>query len=141
MRAAKSPAAGASLLLAGLLCVSATTAPVVAQSLRQRVRAQALHTYYHGITAEIAQERIGAAGVPVLVELAADPSFTRRDNAVALLGWLGGAESTDALLALLAGPPGALDDPQEERAVLLAPQSLGQIAGRGERARSQRCSP
>src|SRR5262245_15186520 len=49
--------------------------PIVAQPLAaqrgslEAVRAQALHTYYHGITAEIATQRIGVEGVPALLQL------------------------------------------------------------------------
>ncbi|HEX2465832.1 MAG TPA: hypothetical protein VHR17_14515, partial [Thermoanaerobaculia bacterium] len=79
--------------------------PLAAQSLRERVRTQASYTYYHGITAEMAQERIGVEGVPALLELLADPSFPRRDNVVAFLTYLGAGESTTALLEVLASPP------------------------------------
>ena len=106
--------------------------PVAAESLRERVRTQASYTYYHGITAEMAQERIGAEGVPVLLELLADPSFPRRDNVVAFLTYLGAEESTTALLEVLASPPASVTVPEEDRALLLLPQALGHIAARGE---------
>ena len=106
--------------------------PVAAQSLRERVRTQASYTYYHGITAEMAQERIGAEGVPALLELLADPSFPRRDNVVAFLTYLGAGESTTALLEVLASPPASVTVPEEDRALLLLPQALGHIAARGE---------
>ena len=98
----------------------------------ESVRREALHTYYHGITAEMAQERIGPAGVPALLELLADPSFPRRDNVVAFLTHLGGGESTTALLEVLASPLAAVTVPEEDRALLLLPQALGHIAARGE---------
>ena len=97
------------------------------------VRAEALHTYYHGITPELARERIGAAGVPALLQLLGDPAFPRRDNVVAFVGFLGGVEATDGLLRFLAAPPAPLTAPEEDRALLLLPQSLGHIASRGER--------
>ena len=59
------------------------------------MRREALHTYFHGITAELAQERIGPQGVPALLELLADPSFPRRDNVVAFLTYLGAGEEHD----------------------------------------------
>ena len=62
----------------------------------------------------------------------ADPDFPRRDNVVAFLAFLGTSEDSRALIALLASPPAPLASPDEERALLLAPQSLGQIASRGE---------
>ena len=107
--------------------------PILAQpSELESVRAEALHTYYHGITAELARERIGAAGVPALLRLLAEPTFPRRDNVVAFLGFLGGVETTDGLLRFLAAPPAPIDAPEEDRALLLAPQSLGHLASRGE---------
>ena len=92
--------------LAVIALVWASAQPIVAQaSDLESVRREALHTYYHGITAELAQERIGAEGVPALLELLADPSFPRRDNVVAFLTYLGAGESTTALLEVLASPP------------------------------------
>ena len=98
----------------------------------ESVRRQALYTYYHGITAELAHERIGVEGVPALLRLLADPTFPRRDNVVAFLGYLGGGETTDGLLRLLSAPPASLAVPEEDRALLLLPQSLGHIASRGD---------
>ena len=72
-----------------MICVSAP--PIAGQASDfESVRREALHTYYHGITAEMAQERIGAQGVPALLELLADPSFARRDNVVAFPDLPGG---------------------------------------------------
>ena len=105
----------------------------------ESVRSQALYTYYHGITAELARERIGVEGVPALLRLLADPTFPRRDNVVAFLGYLGGGETTDGLLRFLSSPPVSLAVPEEDRALLLSPQSLGHIASRGDPARSRRC--
>ena len=106
--------------------------PLAGQSLRERVRTHASYTYYHGITAELAQERIGPQGVPALLELLADPSFPRRDNVVAFLTYLGAGESTTALLEVLGSPPAPVTQPEEDRALLLMPQALGHIASRGE---------
>ena len=114
-----------------LLCIAMLAPPATAQSDGDGVRAEALKTYIHGITDEIAQSRIGPQGVPVLLELLADPTFPRRDNVVAHLGWLGSGAATDALLAFLNDPPADVRLPEEDRALLLAPQSLGHIAGRG----------
>ena len=115
-----------------LACVALLTIPVAARA-GEDVRSEALKTYIHGITDEIAQSRIGPEGVPALIELLADPAFPRRDNVVAYLGWLGEANAADALLEYLRRPPADLTVPEEDRAILLAPQSLGQIAGRGHR--------
>ena len=120
-------------LAAWALLVWVSAQPMVAQpSDLASVRREALHTYFHGITAEIARERIGAAGVPALLELLADPTFPRRDNVVAFLTYLGAGESTPALLEVLASPPGPVTAPEEDRALLLLPQALGHIASRGE---------
>ena len=51
---------------------------------------------------------------------------------VAFLGFLGGVETTDGLLRFLAAPPAPMTVPEEDRALLLSPQSLGHIASRGE---------
>ncbi len=96
------------------------------------MRRQALYTYYHGITSELAHERIGVEGVPALLRLLADPAFPRRDNVVAFLGYLGSGETTDGLLRFLSAPPASLAIPEEDRALLLLPQSLGRIASRGD---------
>jgi hypothetical protein len=96
------------------------------------VRTQALNTYYHGITAEAARERIGVEGVPALLRLLADPAFPRRDNVVAFLGHLGAGETTDGLMRFLAARAAPIATPEEDRALLLLPQSLGHIASRGE---------
>ena len=115
-----------------LIWVVAARAIVAQPSDLESVRREALYTYYHGITAELAQERIGPQGVPALLELLADPSFPRRDNVVAFLTYLGAGESTSALLEVLASPPAPVTLPEEDRALLLLPQALGHIAARGE---------
>ena len=119
--------------LPALVAVALALTPVArAQTLDERITAAAQQTWLHGITEEIAQQEVGTEGVPVLLRLLADTSFPRRDNVVALLGHLGGAPSSAALIAFLGNPPASLDRPEEDRALLLAPQSLGQIAGRGD---------
>ena len=52
---------------------------------------------------------------------------------IAFLTFLGEARDTAALLRFLGAPPAALDRPEEDRALLLAPQALGQLAARGDR--------
>ena len=133
MSAASGRIAWLGRIVAACVTAWAVAQPIVAQpSDLESVRAEALHTYYHGITPELARERFGAAGVPALLRLLADPAFPRRDNVVAFLGFLGGVETTDGLLRFLAAPPAALTVPEEDRALLLLPQSLGHIASRGE---------
>jgi len=101
----------------------------------ESVRDAALVTYIHGMTAEIAQREFGVDSVPDLLELLRDQNFARRDNVVAVLGYLGGDDAIDGLLELLANPPADVSAPTEDRSLLLAPQALGQIAKRGhERA-------
>ncbi len=98
-----------------------------------RVRAAAMAVYVHGMTAEIADREIGRAGIGALLRLLDEPSFPRRDNVVAFLAYLGGPESTPALLRMLdpASPPGA--SVEDDRALLLVPHALGRIAARGDR--------
>jgi len=98
------------------------------------IRQAALATYFHGMTQEIALDRVGYAGLPVLRELLRDPSFERRDNVVAFLAFLGGGTEAEALLAVLSAPPAEPALPTEDRALLLAPQALGQIAAHAHRA-------
>lgn len=99
-----------------------------------RVRDAALDSYVHGMTEQIAREKVGPAGVPSLLMLLQDPLFSRRDNLVAFLAYLGGTETTPALLRLLQHPPVPIGSPDEERALLLVPHALGHLARRGEPA-------
>lgn len=99
----------------------------------ERVRAACLRTYMHGMTAEIAAQEVGARGVPALLDLLADPTFPRRDNVVAFLTYLGADDAVDPLVGYLAAPVAGVAAPEEDRAVLLAPQALGHIASRGHR--------
>jgi len=99
---------------------------------RPDVSRAALTTWIHGIDEETALREIGAEGVPALQALLADPDFPRRDNVIAFLGRLGGEEAAGALVAFLDSPPAPVTVPEEDRALLLAPQALGRIASRGE---------
>lgn len=112
------------------LVVLLATAPL-ARADDAKVRAAAMRTYIHGMTSDIAASEVGPEGVPALLELLSDPDFPRRDNVVAFLGFLGGDEATDGLLALLAHPPANVHRPAEDRSLLHAPQALGQVASRG----------
>jgi hypothetical protein len=117
-----------------LALVLSTAAPVaVADSPDARVERAALRTYIHGMTLEIAEREVGAAGVPALLRLIAEPGFPRRDNVVAFLAFLGDERATPALLRFLADPPAPVGRPAEDRSLLLAPQALGKLAERGER--------
>lgn len=118
-------------LAALLAAASPQGAHAASVDLRAEVTEAALATYIHGMTAAIANEEFGPDSVPVLLELLHDPSFPRRDNVIAVLAFLGGEESAAALLALLREPPASVADATEDRALLLVPQALGQIAGRG----------
>lgn len=109
----------------------------VAETLREKVSRATLATYIHGVTTEIAQQEVGAEGVPVLLQLLEDPTFPSRDNVVAFLAHLGGTDTTPALLNFLKSPPASLAVPEEDRALLLAPQALGRIASRGDSAALQ----
>jgi len=99
----------------------------------EAIRSAALATYIHGMTEGIALSQVGHDGVPVLNQLLRDPGFARRDNIVAFLAFLGGATEVDALVATLADPPATPSLPAEDRALLLAPRALGQIAAHSHR--------
>jgi hypothetical protein len=120
-------------LTLALMLVIGLCGPVAAKTLEQRVRAAVLRTYVHGMTAEIAERKVGAAGVPFLLALLADPSFPRRDNVVAFLTYLGDDAAGDALVDFLRQPPASVDRPVEDRSLLLTPRALGHMAARGHR--------
>ena len=107
--------------------------PVAAGTLEERVRVAALGTYVHGMTAEIAEREVGRAGVPALLALLADPTFSRRDNVVAFLTYLGDDSVSDALVGFLRQPPASVHVPVEDRSLLLTPHALGKMAARGHR--------
>lgn len=109
----------------------------VAAPLEEKVVRAVQGTYIHGVTEDIARQEVGAEGVPVLLQLLADATFSSRDNVVAFLAHLGGPETTPALLNFLKGPPASVTIPEEDRALLLAPQALGRIASRGDPAALQ----
>ncbi|MEE9125738.1 MAG: hypothetical protein V3U11_01230, partial [Planctomycetota bacterium] len=96
------------------------------------MRRAALATYLHGMTEEIALAEVGPEGLATLRALLSDPAFPRRDNVVAFLTFLGEDHDTAALLRFLEAPPAALDRPEEDRSLLLAPQALGHLAARGD---------
>ncbi|HET6373024.1 MAG TPA: FG-GAP repeat protein, partial [Candidatus Polarisedimenticolia bacterium] len=93
-----------------------------------------LGTYIHGVDDALALEVLGPGAVPDLRRLLKDPDFPRRDNVVAFLAHLDRGAATRDLLAFLSSPPASLDIPEEDRAMLLAPQALGHIASRGDAA-------
>ena len=130
--ASRAPRRGWTLLaLVTALCLRT---PVLADgpaALEPRVVDAALQFYVHGVTPELAAELVGAEGVPTLHALLRDPAFPRRENVIAFLAHLGGAESTAALLAFFESP-GDPAIPEEDRALLLAPQALGHLAQRGD---------
>ena len=95
------------------------------------VRAAASRTYIHGMTREIALREVGRTGVPTLLQLLDDPTFERRDNVVAMLGFLVEGAEVEALVDALRTPRGDLRRPEDLRAVLLVPQVLGHAAMRG----------
>lgn len=123
---------GRALLLTVLLLHGLSDAH--AAPLDERIRAALLNDHIHGVTAEIAERDVGEAGVPVLLDLLAEPDFPRRDNVVAFLTYLGGERATQGILNFLRSPPASVTIPEEDRALLLAPQALGHIAARGHPA-------
>lgn len=116
-------------LVAGLTATGLAAPPVPDE---RALTAALLRSHIHGITREIAEREAGVHAIPLIERLLLDPQFPRRDNLVAYLAHLGGAESTGALLAFLGDPPSPATRPEEDRALLLAPRALGMIAARGE---------
>src|SRR5262245_49242715 len=92
-----------------------------------------LVTYIHGVDERLAAEVIGPGALPVLHRLLAEPSFPRRDNLVAFLAYADRGEAVTPLLGFLSNPPAPVRIPEEDRALLLAPEALGHIAARGSR--------
>ncbi len=103
---------------------------------RSDVRAAALRTYVHGMTEEIAVREVGTTGIPELLLLLDDPTFPRRDNVVAFLAYLGGAETTPRLVAALDDIVRSARDAADDRARLIIPEALGRMASRGDGAAS-----
>lgn len=97
------------------------------------IRDAMMATYIHGVDDELAVEVLSPEAIPVLRRLLLDPTFPRRDNIVAFLAHLDRGAATPDLVALLAKAPASLLLPEEDRALLLAPQALGHIARRGDR--------
>jgi hypothetical protein len=117
-----------------LALLIAPRSDAVASAFEEEVVGALGATYIHGVTAEIARQEVGVRGVPILLRLLADPTFARRDNVVAFLAHLGGRKAALALLDFLRDPPAPITVPEEDRALLLAPQALGHIASRGHPA-------
>ncbi len=98
----------------------------------EHVRQAALGIYVHGMSERLAQRLVGEAGVPHLRDLLFDASFPRRDNVVAMLGYLADEATVRDLAEYLETPLVGVDSPEDERALLLVPQALGLAAARGE---------
>ena len=97
----------------------------------QSIRQAMLVTYVHGVDDRLAAQVVAEQDLPELRGLLAEPAFPRRDNVVAFLGHRDGAPAVPALLAFLRHPPAAVGRPEEDRALLLAPEALGHLARRG----------
>ena len=95
------------------------------------IRQAMMATYIHGVDDQLAAEVLSPVAIPVLRQLLVDPTFPRRDNIVAFLAHTDRGSATQDLLGLLAKGPVSLS-PEEDRALLLAPQALGHIARRGD---------
>ncbi|HET9298767.1 MAG TPA: MopE-related protein [Candidatus Polarisedimenticolaceae bacterium] len=101
-------------------------------TLEARVRQAVDRTYVHGMTDAIAQAEVGQQGIPVLLRLLFEPDLPRRDNVVAFLAHLDGEGITPRLRAFLDQSPGPLEQPEEERALLLVPLALARRAAGGD---------
>lgn len=115
----------------GAAAILLASGAVAADEVRNRVLDAVLRTYVHGVDAEIARVSVGIEGLPVLHQLLADPTFPRRDNVVAFLTHLGNNGTVRVLDDFLRNPPASPEKPEEDRALLLAPHALGEIAARG----------
>ena len=92
-----------------------------------------MRLYIHGVTEELAHQILEPDDIPLLESLLMEPGFPRRDNVMAFLAQIDrGSESARAILAFLAEPPQDPSIPEEDRALLAAPQVLGFIASRGD---------
>lgn len=111
-------------------CVVAASVTPAGEADR-RVRAALDTVWIHGVTPEIAGEVLDRADLPRLLERLRDPLEPRRDNVVAFLAWLADDATTPELLAWLADFPVASERPEDDRARLLVPLALGEIAARG----------
>jgi len=100
--------------------------------LEDQIRQVALDTYVHGMTSDLANVLVGQKGMPVVRKMLHDPNFPRRDNLVAFIDVIGGVKDREALLGFLRLPPRSSDIPEEDRALLIAPQALGKMASRGD---------
>lgn len=116
------------------LCAALPAAAEVISAREAKVRAAVERTYVHGMTDAIARVEVGVEGIPVLLRLLFEPDLPRRDNVVAFLAHLDGEGITPRLLAFLDGSPGPLDDPDEDRALLLVPLALARRAAGGDAA-------
>jgi len=121
------------LLASMLLLAPALRAqqPASDLELERRVRQAMTVVHVHGVTEQVANAEVGAEGVPVLRRLLFEPDLDRRDSVVAFLARLGDDASVPDLLAFLEHPPASPTVPEEDRALLMAPQALGYIAARG----------
>jgi hypothetical protein len=109
---------------------TAGQAPAVPDS----VRGAMLRVYIHGVDDSLARQVLSLEDLPALRALLKEPDFPRRDNIVAFLAHLDSGSATQDLLDFLSDPPASIEIPEEDRALLLAPQALGRIAARGDRA-------
>jgi hypothetical protein len=139
----------AAIRLLTLLCLVTTTtafaAPsrvstqqrrlaAVPQDLDPSVVQAALGLYVHGMTPALAEDLVGREGIPTLRRLLADPTFPRHDNVVGMLACLDDGSATEDLLTFLREPPTQGLNAEQDRALLLAPEALGHLAARGDRA-------
>ena len=97
----------------------------------RRLREAMLVTYVHGVDDRLAAQVVAEEDLPYLRRLLAEPAFPRRDNIVAFLGHRDGPRAVPALLEFLRHPPVVPTRPEEDRALLLAPEVLGVLARRG----------
>lgn len=98
------------------------------------VRRAMLQTYLHGVDEALAANVLSTEALPVLRRLLLEPGFERRDNVIAFLAQLDTGQGVADIRTLIASPPVDPTSPEEDRALLMAPLALGQIARHGGRA-------
>ena len=123
------------ILPALLLSISLPFQALVAQQApsdrESVVRAAMLATYIHGVDDKLAAQVLQPGDEGILRALLLDPDFPRRDNLVAFLAFVGSDDSVPDMLSLVSASRAIAASPEEERALLMTPQALGYIAGRG----------
>lgn len=115
------------LLILALVAIGAANTAVA--TLEDEVRSIIESLRPHGFT-ETTVGHLDRNATPILLRLLRDPSVSRPDNAVAVLGLVGDRRAVPALVELASSPPSAPESPETDRARLQAPVALANLARR-----------